>query len=469
MLSADSLDVAQEQVVEAEIEVAQEVAQQQEVVQEVAQEQEVECGPNKLGDIFTFVSQGSFSDAITPLRKKNLKRYARKFMIEEGKLFYVGVKREEKREVVIEAERKRQIFLECHFNAVGGHLGQKKTVHRIQNRYYWLGIIRDVVDWIKRCETCRGVERNKSMTRIVRPQRVSAPWDFISADILGPFPLSARGHAHVLLLVDYFSKWPEASPLQRPDPRAVARHISSCVFRFGAPKTIACSQSPEFCSEVSRELRETWGLLQTVSCVDPLPDCGAPALRQAVLRLVEERPQHWDDHLDQALLPLRTSVNHSISYSPYSLVFSRHPATSSQTCSNCPHLRNIQEQQDLLRQTVLENMNTAYRQEKKKHKRKSHHTSSLKSTTAPNSSKLKRSHNTSPTNSTTARQTSSKLKRSHNTSSIFTEATTNSAPNPSKLKAVAKCGLFLGFPVQSVLAAVQSEKPELDFHLHSAQ
>lgn len=60
----------------------------------------------------------------------------------------MGPKKDEKREVVIDADRKRQIFMECHFNEVGHHLGQKKTVHRIQNKYYWLGIVKDVVDWV---------------------------------------------------------------------------------------------------------------------------------------------------------------------------------------------------------------------------------------------------------------------------------------------------------------------------------
>lgn len=50
--------------------------------------------------------------------------------------------------MVIESERKRQIFLECHFNDIGHHLGQKKTVHKIQSKYYWLGIVKDVVDWV---------------------------------------------------------------------------------------------------------------------------------------------------------------------------------------------------------------------------------------------------------------------------------------------------------------------------------
>ena len=36
----------------------------------------------------------------------------------------------------------------CLFNDIGQHLGQKKTVHRIQSKYYWLGIVKDVVDWV---------------------------------------------------------------------------------------------------------------------------------------------------------------------------------------------------------------------------------------------------------------------------------------------------------------------------------
>lgn len=62
----------------------------------------------------------------------------------------MGPKKEEKREVIVDPERRRQVFLESHFTEIGNHLGQKKTVHRIQSRYYWLGIVKDVVDWVSK-------------------------------------------------------------------------------------------------------------------------------------------------------------------------------------------------------------------------------------------------------------------------------------------------------------------------------
>lgn len=48
----------------------------------VAEEEVVESSSNRLGDIYTFVAEGCYPQTMNPIRKKNLKRYAQKFMIE---------------------------------------------------------------------------------------------------------------------------------------------------------------------------------------------------------------------------------------------------------------------------------------------------------------------------------------------------------------------------------------------------
>lgn len=53
---------------------------------QVAEEEVVESGSNKLCDIYTFVAKGCFPQTMNPLRKKNLKRYAQKFIIEGKRL-----------------------------------------------------------------------------------------------------------------------------------------------------------------------------------------------------------------------------------------------------------------------------------------------------------------------------------------------------------------------------------------------
>ncbi|XP_072243149.1 gypsy retrotransposon integrase-like protein 1 [Leuresthes tenuis] len=356
---------------------------------QVAEEEVVESSSNKLGDIYTFVAKGSFPQTINPLRKKNLKRYAQKFIIDEGKLYYVGPKKDEKREVVIEAARKRQIFLDCHFNDIGHHLGQKKTVHRIQSKYYWLGIIKDVVDWIKVCETCQHTERSKNLARTVRPIKVDAPWDIIGIDFIGPFPETRQGNKCVTLIIDYFSKWPEAFPVQKTDVLSVARCISKCIYRFGAPKTIVCTQDSDFCKEVTKLLCERWSMVQRVFPVDqpqlnPLHDCTSPLLKEAVAQMVTEKQMEWDNFLDPVLFLFRTSTNPTTKFTPYSLMFNRRVNLPNQTSPNplndddseqdlystkekaSAHMAIMQEQQNSVKQLVIANMNSAYKQEKKK-------------------------------------------------------------------------------------------------------
>ena len=35
----------------------------------------------------------------------------------------------------------------------------------------------------------------------------------VGIDLIGPLPTTSNGNKYMVILVDYFSKWPEASPL----------------------------------------------------------------------------------------------------------------------------------------------------------------------------------------------------------------------------------------------------------------
>uniref|UniRef100_A0A9J8D576 Zgc:113436 n=1 Tax=Cyprinus carpio carpio TaxID=630221 RepID=A0A9J8D576_CYPCA len=352
----------------------------------VAEEEVVESSSNRLGDIYTFVAEGCYPQTMNPIRKKNLKRYAQKFMIDDGRLYYVGPKKEEKREVVIEAERKRQIFLECHFNDIGHHLGQKKTVHRIQS----------------------------------------------------PFPGTAhRGNTHVVIITDYYSKWVEAFPVQKKDGVCVARCISSSTCRFGPAKTIFCSQSADFCEEVTKHLCDRWNIAQRVLSVDqPQQNAlyyrSSNLLRDAIKQMVVEKQVEWDDFLDPVLATFRTSVNPTTKFTPHFLIFNRKASlpsefdpfgcyqdqedkTLNEEDTNA-FLSSLQEQQNNIKQMVVTNMNVAYRQEKKNAKRKARNMPSI--TLAV-------------------------------TDPLFS---TEETPSAKKLKE----SLYLSFPVETVLTTVQN-------------
>ena len=68
----------------------------------------------------------------------------------------------------------------------------------------------------------------------------------IALDILGPLPLSESGNQYLLIVADYFTKWPEAFPLVLPNQEATMVDkvlINEMICRFGVPLEIHSDQS----------------------------------------------------------------------------------------------------------------------------------------------------------------------------------------------------------------------------------
>lgn len=61
----------------------------------------------------------------------------------------------------------------------------------------------------------------------------------IHMDILGPLTKSTEGQKYLLLVVDSFSKWPEAFPLRTQESTKLSKVLFKEIFcRYGAPYTV---------------------------------------------------------------------------------------------------------------------------------------------------------------------------------------------------------------------------------------
>ncbi len=45
---------------------------------------------------------------------------------------------------ITSSEEKLKILHGCHVDKTAGHMGREKTINRINERYMWLGIVKDV-------------------------------------------------------------------------------------------------------------------------------------------------------------------------------------------------------------------------------------------------------------------------------------------------------------------------------------
>ena len=63
-------------------------------------------------------------------------------------------------------------------------------------------------------------------------------FDVWGIDFIGPLP-SSQGNKHILVAVDYVSKWVEAMPTVNADAKAICKMFKTVNFpRFGVPRVV---------------------------------------------------------------------------------------------------------------------------------------------------------------------------------------------------------------------------------------
>jgi len=150
---------------------------------------------------------------------------------------------------------RNQFLRVAHSGMTGGHLGRRKAICNIQKRAYWPFWTSDLGLFLKASAPCMKYHRG-TIPHIMPLQTpsVGQPWERVSIDITGPHPRSARSKQYILTLVDHFSKWAEAIPLNNHTAPTVAKALMVHVFsKFGAPDQLLSDRGPEFESELFTE------------------------------------------------------------------------------------------------------------------------------------------------------------------------------------------------------------------------
>ncbi|KAH0822094.1 hypothetical protein GEV33_000697 [Tenebrio molitor] len=84
---------------------------------------------------------------------------------------------------------------------------------------------------------------------------IQRPWQMISCDLFGPLPRSGNGNEYVLVITDYFSKFPFFTPLRQATARKVIAEIEEKVFLVvGVPEYCIVDNGVQFGR--SREFNE---------------------------------------------------------------------------------------------------------------------------------------------------------------------------------------------------------------------
>ena len=149
----------------------------------------------------------------------------------------------------------------------------------------------------------------------------------VATDIMGPFPKTAAGNTHILVISDYFTSWVEAYPIPNLEATTVAKKLVSNFFlRFGAPEQLHADQGRNLESNVITELCKMLGIIKTrTTPYHPQSDGLVERLNRTLLNMLAlataDHQTSWEDHLQGLCLAYNTSVHPTTGYTPFFLMF----------------------------------------------------------------------------------------------------------------------------------------------------
>ena len=228
--------------------------------------------------------------------------------------------------VLPEKLRKRALLM-LHDARVSGHLGRKKTLRKIRERFYWSGCCRDVIEWVRKCPVCIQKQKPcKSGRAPMMSHNVENRMERISMDVLGPLPTSKKGNRFILCMGDHFTKWITAVPLPNQETKTVANALIEYVISvFGVPREIYTDQGSNFESKLFQELCDLLGIQKSRTCpYCPQSNGYIEAFNKSLAQLLraycDENQRDWDVHLPFVMMAYRSSVHESTGYSPNELM-----------------------------------------------------------------------------------------------------------------------------------------------------
>lgn len=229
---------------------------------------------------------------------------------------------------VVPKDSREEVLRNAHDSKTSGHFGFLRTFDKVRRAYYWPGMKDCVYIYVKSCDTCQKIKKER-----VRPpglmgssRIISAPFEVVSADLIGPLPRTAKGNTFLHVVVDCFSKYVILKPLRTATAAAVTRHIREEVFlRQGAPRVLLCDNGKQYDSHQFRGLCQEFKTKIFYNNIAYNPRSNPTERYNQTIETVicsylqDEQDYHrkWDLYAPEVQCAMNSAISHVTGFSPH--------------------------------------------------------------------------------------------------------------------------------------------------------
>jgi hypothetical protein len=204
------------------------------------------------------------------------------------------------------SELKSVILKEMHNVFYAGHLGCQKTISVVKSQYYWLGMKREIVEYIDKCLECERVKgKHRHPDGLLQPLPIPKwKWEVVTMDFILGFPRTSKQHDAIMVVMEKLTKASHFIPMKvtHKETNVVDIYIREVEQFHNIPKTIVSERDPKFTSNVWRGLLKGFGMnLNFSTTYHPESDGKIERVNQLIKDMIRmyvmDKPSKWEDYL----------------------------------------------------------------------------------------------------------------------------------------------------------------------------
>jgi hypothetical protein len=190
--------------------------------------------------------------------------------------------------------------------------------------YFWPYIFKDCIEAVKKCPPCQVFHKKAcAHPAPLHPVVAINPFSKWGINFMQCKPTSSWGHDHIIVVVDYFTKWAEAMPTFLHDGCIAALFIFNHIITlFGAPQDIVTDHSSHFQNQTMSDLHAKLGFHHDNSSpyypqANRQVESINNVLKTMIQRMVGSNKTSWHLKLFSALWAYCTSVKIATGFTPF--------------------------------------------------------------------------------------------------------------------------------------------------------
>ena len=208
-----------------------------------------------------------------------------------------------------------------------GHQGIVKMKERLRSRVWWPGVDKDAERKCRGCYGCQLVTKETIIPPVKTTPLPDRPWQDLALDLLGPLPTGE----HLLVLVDYFSRWVEVDVIYSTTSEVIIKCLDKQFSIYGVPRTLRTDNGANLVSAEMYGYLDEMGIRRRLTT--PLwPRANGEVERQnrsllKAIRAAQAEKKDWKSELNKYLLVYRSTPHSITGKSPAELLYGRKLST----------------------------------------------------------------------------------------------------------------------------------------------